>query len=605
MASRKLFIVLFLHVLTTAGASQSRTVVTESCVRGFIPVNRSAFFDSYGDMDDVENMTIICGWGMYPGLQCNRWSEFFRTDLPPFPYFNGFFAGNVSSLLGGSSLSYNSFGTGPLPESYVMLSEEREGILYSNCRDNKTTSAFSVSRCVNCHSPSPLLATVVYAVLELLPVVLVCVVVALLNLNLAHGLFHSFVFFYQMLPIVLAPMETFSKPGNFTLMYGKFLWGFVSLENSILGIVNVSSLPCFAKEQDPFFVRVLDYSKALCITVTMLFLFFLAVCSWCPGRICRVGWMKLLHSVHEFKLKFACQHRVHLAISSLCVLVYATLLRVSFAVLSMSVIYYFPNSNATYTSDDLTSVRVPKYNGTLEYLQNQHTPYGAVAIVIVTLSMIFPLLLLCYPSLPQLYRRIRKKFLLKRNTLDSVLAAFQITFRDNFSFFAGLYLLYRLVLWAVIAFCPEVTQRFFLIQLTLVIIFAVHCLFQPFQDTTHNYIELLYLLNLNVIHVLTQKAYYDNYLSQVTTRAEKTTFVVLISFLSVLPLALVVLYCVYRLIRRCWSVCCGQSTYFMRQPQEMHSALHSGLINSFNSGDNTDTSSSDEFNDDDSEELLT
>ena len=600
MDDRKWFVVLLVYGFSLGECSKANDVVRQTCIPGFIPVNKSFFFASTGDGDESQNASIICGWGLYPGLQCNRWSEFFRTDLPPYPYFNGFFAGNISTLLGDWNLSYNSFGTGPLPESYAMLSNERHGILFSDCRDNKTNSAFSTPRCVDCSSPSPLQALLLYMALELVPVVLFCFLIGFLNLNVAHGFMHSFVFFYHMLPVVLGPLETFSSPGNFTLIYGKFLWGFVSLENSVMDVVNVSSLPCFVETQDPYFVRVLGYSKAVCVLGTMFLLLLMVLCNWCPMRMCRVMCVKVHQKIHSVKLKLACQNKVLHSVFSLCVLGYTVLLKTSFSVLSVSEIYYFLNTNSTYTARDLQDIQVPRFNGSIAYFTNSHQLYSIAAILVVLISLTFPVLLVLYPLIPQLYRRITKKFVIKRNRLDSVLESFQNTFKPNYSFFAGLYLLYRLVLWALEAFFPEVSQRFFLIQITLIIILSVHCIFRPFEDQKHNIVEMLHLINLNAILALSQKAYINNYHSQVSTYAEKVTLTVLISFLSLLPLLLLSLYCACVLARRCRTQCSGQTAYTLHHTQEMLPALGEDTA----SDDSGDTSNSDDY-DKDFEELLT
>ena len=508
------------------------------CLAGFLNI-------STGNLD---GRIAECRCGFYPGIMCSRWNgEDFSVCTE-----DGWFCGNVSNIVD----AYNSFGTAQDPPLYELakyaspLNRTRTDVLLGRCRASRSDiSAFDQITCVNCSSPSPVEATFLYVVVEFLPTVLVMFLVLFLNLNLTSGFGHSFIFFYQCLPVAISACSARYPAMSYNLYFGRFLWGFLFLEDPIPQLANVEQLPCFTEGQDGYFVRALGYSKVAVVIVVTAILVSCTVCTCCPLQTCRVQYSKLRTSVQRFRRTYVLKGSLLNGIFSLYVLMFGLILKTSFNLLAIGKIYYFPGHNTSFkSSQELQSFLVPRFAGDQGYFTGHHLPYGIVAITILAVFMVIPLLLLCHPLITKLVLARCAKATPRCMKLNLFFDVFQGVFKQKFRFIAGLYFVYRAVLWSLYSFLPEDMSRSVAVLCVLIAILFIHCGLQPFSLARHNFWETLNLLNLLAIAAISQAIYLNGQSASKMAAPMPVALVVLFPIL--LPVVGVVVYVVVMLCVR-------------------------------------------------------
>ena len=190
-------------------------------------------------------------------------------------------------------------------------------------------------------------------------------------------------------------------------------------------------------------------------------------------------------------------------------------------------------------------------------MEGAHIKYAVVAILALIFMIILPpLLLLVYPLVFKLlgYCKLSESrcatFLWKLMPIQ-VLDAFQNSFKDRFRFFARLYFLYRAIILAAYAYSETVFQFYSAVKLQLIMVLAIHAIFQPYKKTKHNIIDSLLFTNLAVINAITlfnytRKDYMERFISQFAITAMEFIQALLI----LLPFLYIVVYCVTREIRK-------------------------------------------------------
>ena len=386
-----------------------------------------------------------------------------------------------------------------------------------------------------CRSPNyndkhllPLLSIGFGFVLFFLPIII------FFNINLASGPNHSFVFFYQCAPLI----SVYVSPAA-TLVMQNF----------------------FVPDQPRFIL--LEYFKYIVVLVVILLMFFLVKCTSCPLQRCRLPWAKVRRAVRNFREKHIGSTFIH-AICSIIVLSYGDL-----AAISVRVAHglNFINRNCCYSVVsyfDPTSVPCSgSYTVYFGWFAPDVVPSVIIAVVLVLLLPL-PLSLIYYPSIPALFHKLTGRSLPRFPKLDPVFDVFQGVYKDKMRWFAGVHLLYLIILWAVYVSIPDVIPFLF------VIILAIHSLLQPFKNPKHNYLETLYLIYLVLISFASSSLEVQ-YLSATYTifgcfnrpYNRLITGIVLIPCLISLPTLLVLVYYSYnKILSKC--SCCQRCTAKIR-----------------------------------------
>ena len=346
---------------------------------------------------------------------------------------------------------------------------------------------------------------IVYVLIDLAPLMVYLPLLILFNANLAAGPAQSFLFFYQTLPAAVL-IDIFP---TFYTIAGGFWWGLFTMQSPINDFLSSQFLPTDYR----LFPRILpyialQYFKLAAVFVIVFMTLLLVKCVHCPCASWRHPWAKLRRSVRNFRERRASKGTVLNGLCSIAVLTYGFVIQQSFSLLQPAKYC----GNGTLLSPGANVVKsCAFYCPELEYLSTDHRSYFAVAVIMLLLSLPLPLLLLYYPAVPALMKRITDRSIpISCHKLAPVFDVFQSAYKPNLRFFAAFPLLYRLLIWLVFSAMSEVVEtsaRQVIITFAFIIFLAIHSLVQPYQKRVHNYIETLYLLNL-VILSITELSYF-------------------------------------------------------------------------------------------------
>ena len=157
----------------------------------------------------------------------------------------------------------------------------------------------------------------------------------------------------------------------------------------------------------------------------------------------------------------------------------------------------------------------------IEYFHGRHLVYTIVAILLTTVIVIgFPFLLLLEPCLNSKINFVKIKPLLDQ---------FQGCYKDRYRWFAGYYMICRLViiLLVIVKISDDFTTHYLLIS-SCTLMALIHVLVKPYVSTIHNIFDGIILHLIIIISALTKVDLIDDY---------DETFVLVITYcLVVMPL---------------------------------------------------------------------
>ena len=285
-------------------------------------------------------------------------------------------------------------------------------------------------------------------------------IIIFFNCNLASGPNHSFVFFYQCAPLA-------SLYGSLTV--------YLVMQNFFL-------------PAQPRFI-VLEYCKHIVVLFVFVLSFFLVKCTSCPLQRCRLPWAKVRRAVRNFREKHIGSTFIH-AICSIIVLSYGDLVAISVRVFLGSI--HIKHDCCYSVVSYPYVIRVPCVESYMVYFDrifhdtvcsesilvgNEIVRYFMPSVVFLLFLLPLPLSLIYYPSIPALFNKLRGRSLPRfPSKLDPVFDVFQGVYKDKMRWFAGVHLLYRLILWVVYVCMPD------FISFSFVFFLLVHSLLQPFKN---------------------------------------------------------------------------------------------------------------------------
>ncbi len=408
----------------------------------------------------------------------------------------------------------------------------RQGILCGQCRLGNST--FYHSKKFQCGKNDTCPYGILYFIIsEILPVCIFFILVLLFDFSFTTGARNGFIFFSQMVTILefehssddqlLKILQT-----GYSLLYGIFNIDFFSVEQFSF---------CLFKDATVIDVLAFKY-------ITIGFAFFLVimviVCmsSTCCTKFCTA-----------MKKKANTRDSVLHGLSSFIVICYAECVRVSFFILRKTTLR---------GAGDSTGPTVAFYGG-YNYLEKDHIMYAIPAIISLASITFFPaMLLLTYPSFLKIlaicklseHRLVLGVLRVTRiNSLIPMFDVFQSSFKDKFSFFAGLYLIYRVLILTPYSFSNDIFMHTITTALVLLLILGIHSVAQPYKKKIHNVIDSLLFLNLAIINGITllevQMAH--------AISKEHDTLLKFMAYIQVLliytPIAAVTIICIIRIYK--------------------------------------------------------
>lgn len=380
----------------------------------------------------------------------------------------------------------------------------------------------------NAHQDAKLTASgvILYITLLALPVFGWFPILVLLNIKLTSGPRHSFIFFYQVLAIVVV---LDSNPQFAYLHSGLIIWGFLVLNNLFSNLLATNSLHYL----------ILNYVSIFYLLVFALSMVLLQKCYRHLLPRCSLCWTKVQSKISKWKRKEGIvEGSIVQGMCSVFLLSYMSIVQSSFTLLI--------GSDCCCGGHETC----PLFCQDIGYLSSEHAPFYGIAVAVLILCTAVPIVFIVYPTVPYIIRVLRKRP--KPEPVNSsptvmrrIFDAFQDVYKPQFRFFAGLHLLYRITLWMTFALIPKLTLRTFTVSVHITLILIIHSLVQPFKEQRHNYYEALMLLNLLIILELNQGLFF------VPQLEDRNGLQVLIYILALIPILSAITYMIVKIVRQC------------------------------------------------------
>lgn len=363
--------------------------------------------------------------------------------------------------------------------------EKRTGLLCGKCLDNHSVYFHSPdykcgpnSKC----SIGPLL----YFISELIPLLILFLIIIIFDIKFTSGKYNGFIFFAQVVDYIAV-----DAPEVTSIQHSQWVQ---SINSVSLFIYRVFNLRFFSFDSLSFCLwrgaEMLDIITFKFVTI--LFAFFLVVVVYMLlnvfnyNRFCRL-WSKRLSVIH--------------GLSTFLVMCYALCVQISFQILTPRRLFG--------KGGKVVHLQV-LYSGDIVFFSKHHAIYAIPAVLCIAAIVVIPtLLLLWYPSGQRLLglckiseTRCMKLIdkLIPVHRIQPFLDSFQGCFKDNFRFFAGLYLAYRLCILACEFFSVDRTQFYVMIETVFVVILLAHSMAQPYRKKSHNVVDSILIAILALIN---------------------------------------------------------------------------------------------------------
>ena len=433
--------------------------------------------------------------------------------------------------------------------------------IYCNASDFDEESIESTCLCYNSANEENLNQLSTFTFLKLFWLVFIGIglllialpIIMFFNINLVSGTSRSFVFFYQCLPLAFQVGEVLSL---------------IVMQNHIYSYLlsdrfDIASSSNHALVSPYYF---LEYFKYILSIIAIVLVLFLVKCNWCPFQKCRLPWAKLRRATRHFREKHTARRTILHGIGSVIVLAYGDLVSISFRILSEGPIMpsccIAVNFNYTYNYDNCLK---PKACPDFLFIQTSMLAFFSIACVVVIVLLFLPMALIYSPSIPTLFHKLP---LPRFSKLHPVFDVFQGVYKDKLRWYAGLHLLYLVVLWSLYAgLATKTLIRNAVLSFSFIIILGVHSVIQPYKEPKHNYYESLYLLYLILASVgttVTNFLFHLQFLDLDTAKlsdTENNQFTSIIISLTYvmgsLPILTVICVCCYKCCKK--RICCRSS----------------------------------------------
>ena len=419
----------------------------------------------------------------------------------------------------------------------------RNGQLCGQCRKGFAPPVYTYGmNCTNC--TNDMNNWMKYVIVAFLPLTIFFVIVVFFRIRATSGRLNMLILVGQ---AVSAPMmmRVYSENVYVDTLLNKILFSFYGIWN--LDFFRQMYSPfCLHPEMTTVQALALDYAIAVyplvLIATTYLLVelhdngFRVIVWLWKPFHKCfvcfRRGWNIKVSLIDAF--------------ATFLLLSYVKFLSVSFDLLVPTRVY-------NIHGEALTRLYL-FYDGSLEYFDKDHLPYGVLALVVLVVFNIFPLLLLClYPC--RCFQRCLNCCRLRSQPLHTFMDAFQGHYKDgtngtqNCRWFSALYLIVRLGF--LIAFSAVNTTEFYFptglsILLVLLLLTAI---FQPYKSPIDNNsdIFLLVVFSFHFVALMAQE--------EAFTRAELVFSVSMTGLMMIIPFVYWVGILLYTVCSRVRCVC--------------------------------------------------
>ena len=368
-------------------------------------------------------------------------------------------------------------------DSFMCGSFNRTGQLCSQCMPGLGPAVLSNSpQCIECLDSR--YGWLVFIALGFLGPTLLCILVIVFRVNTLSASMNMFLFTCHLI-------STYTNLHKFnSLNFHGFGESITRTLFSFYGLWNLDflhySLPryCISENLNFLDVQALEYVEAFCPLVVLVALFICIELHDNGFRPIVVIWRPFLKCCIRFRRSWELRGSIINAFASFLLLSYAKFFNVS-----LSLLYRVQVTNTHGVSQGY----VPYFDASTPYLSNNHKPKFILAIIMLIVFNLLPLLFLLLYPLKIVQRCLGRLPLRCVSFLNTFADAFQGCYKNGTGgtadcrYFAGLYLVFRVVLFSQL-YLPFYYTMPFLI-LTCIIIIFLFASIRPYKRTCFNHLD--------------------------------------------------------------------------------------------------------------------
>ncbi len=375
--------------------------------------------------------------------------------------------------------------------SYVCRTN-RSGVLCGSCIKNHSvyfhTRDYDCGPNDRCH-----IGWLFFLLSQIIPLTFLFVVITVFNISLTNGSINILVFYFQVFDI-------FHIGGNGLIMFD------VKAHN----LLNIIRLMGRTFQLDFFCLQIFSFCLWEGATTLDIIAINYVTTVYALGLVI-VTVFFIVPCLHKLKVKQVIPIKTKISktiihgLTGFLVLCYFQSTKTSLLILNITQLY-----SKEMKVDKFLRVY---YDGNIKYFRTGHFYYALIALVfIIIISIIPPLLLLCYPlcykvlAVCKLQESKLSRILCKVLPLEKyrpLFDSFQSTYRDKHRYFAALFFIYRLVFLLTFAFVRGLGMLYFFLEVEILIILFLHAWVHPHKNKWHNFMDTLIFTLLAVLNGMT------------------------------------------------------------------------------------------------------
>ena len=393
----------------------------------------------------------------------------------------------------------------------ICSNQSRSGILCGKCKEGYGYDiASDTLTCVPCNNTSVLDYLQAWSALlsaRLIPLTIMVAVFLLFDIDILSGSMQSFIFYSQMLSYLSPllgktiglppPVEVMLELSHMLYDIWKLKFGAYVLEITRLGA------PSVCTRWSALSLKSLGYVTAAYPFILIFTIWFFKVLQdrGCCCNPCMRLLRKARVGIHRLRRKWSPNSTIIHGLSAFVVFSYTSFLITS--------VYLVTPNRLTQEKGDIVTMQV-YYDGTVAYGGSRHLPYMICAIlVLLTFVAIPPLILILVPLVPRAAVHLQPERsnrviwlcdkLFSGPKWQFFLDAFQGGFKPRYSFFAGLFFLYRIAITAAYTSAISLEWQYLAQTVEVVLFLVIHSICQPYKKRIYNIIDTLIYCNMLVV----------------------------------------------------------------------------------------------------------
>ena len=387
----------------------------------------------------------------------------------------------------------------------------RTGLLCSHCQRGLGPAVLSYNwQCVECFDKR--YGWLVYITATLFPATILCLLVMVFQLHVTSAEMNAFVFLCQYITCVTTLLSPYVYSDSHLTTIHFILFALVSF----YGIWNLDFFQyfipvfCISSDMSTLHTLALEYIVAVYPLLLTLVIYVcivmydrgvrVVVCVWRPFRVCFT----------RFRRRWNPKGSVINTFATFLLLSYSKLLTVSYQLLDASTLYNITGKTV--------GPNVLYYDASTVYFSRQHLPFALPALSVLLVFVAFPLLLLLLYPMRSFQRCLGYCTRIRWQFLHTFADAFQGSYKNgtngtrDYRYFAGLYLLFRVILLVGSIIQPFAFRWMITIPFP-VVISLLFALFRPYKNNYFNIIDclafaLVALATFLIMYTYTTHVYY-------------------------------------------------------------------------------------------------